>query len=94
MGMTKSTTIRQELNKLGAKSEAQFLDIVCNKYNNGKPFWEEDKEDATILKPPIMIKEYNSDKFDTVFGWGLFIVVSILFICVFTFIFMNGKCSR
>jgi len=30
--------IRSELNKIHASSEAQFYDILCNKYNKGECF--------------------------------------------------------
>jgi len=32
--------IRNELKKLNAKSEQQFIDMVCNKYNKGVSFWK------------------------------------------------------
>lgn len=30
--------MRKELNKINASGEAQFIDILCNKYNEGKEF--------------------------------------------------------
>jgi len=30
--------MRKELNKINASGEAQFIDILCNKYNDGKEF--------------------------------------------------------
>ena len=30
--------VRRELNKIGARSEGQFYEICCNKYNDGCEF--------------------------------------------------------